>query len=185
MFVATDKAYRFKRIGKIILKRRIRSMSTITNTREYRASVIIYKEDLVDLIQMQDEMYKVIKNNEESSALVTIFSAASIAAKNVLKWNLATGAAVLVNKLIEFVENLGEQEKEMLENVVFEGKNIFYTASDYFEAHPTFEAIQVKLSFLEATTDTVWRAAICDGEMENINKFTTEKILVNGIWLEP
>lgn len=160
-------------------------MSTITNTREYRASVIIYKEDIWDLIDMQIEMEKLVKNGEGSSSLDFWFSAASTAAKHVLKWNLAANGLALISALVGFVNTLEEQAKTAFADEIENGTKVFTAAGRYFTNHPTFEAIQVNLSFIEATTDTVWRAAICDGKMENINEFTAEKILVNGIWLEP
>ena len=156
-----------------------------TNTRDYRASVLIYREDMYQLDNAQQGMWNVILSGEDASGLATTINGASQIMKRLFGWNILGTAAGLISAMINFGTRIDAAEKTIVLNLIRDGYAVIDTIQAYFNRYPSYEAIQVNLSFLEDRMNPSWRAILCDNMMEDIDTFETEKILVNGTWLEP
>ncbi|MBQ7086459.1 MAG: hypothetical protein IJM96_03170 [Clostridia bacterium] len=158
-------------------------MSTTITTREYRASVIVYADDVQDLYDVQYEIARFISGTSSGTNISPLFSALSFAAKNVLKLQWLSSSAKCLSYLSKIAAALDARTKESILQTAYDGTYGIGELSFYFDDHPNYEAIQTTLSFMDIidnSTNETFRI-IVNGNSE----VECEKILVNGVWLEP
>ena len=154
----------------------------MVTTREYRASVIIYKDDLDSLYDFQYGVVNSLITPTADVQLSNVLDWMSTAAEHIFNIGWAGNALSLLSYMASAREYLSELVKQTIIQQGTDGTYEIGKVSFYFDDHPTFDAIQLTMSFLEIVDDanrTVRLIVPTDADVE------CERVLVNGTWLEP
>lgn len=151
-------------------------MPSVSGTREYVASTVIYREDVGDLYDMQFAVYDYIQNNISREDLEAVLAVASGAAKAI--FGLGGVPSVVADKIIEFFNGLIPDEKETLLAMLAEGWGAINTIRGYMDNRSYLQAVRADIPFIAFEN-------IANGfKFVNGRNTVITGYLINNVWQE-